>query len=124
MNIDVNSTDQKNPNIIDASPTKDLFVTMLVRDLVLTDAISDLVDNCVDGAKGLRPDKNYAGLYVKIIANKNIFSIEDNCGGFSSQVARDYAFKFGRSSKAELTPYSVGQFGIGMKRALFKIGSS
>jgi Histidine kinase-, DNA gyrase B-, and HSP90-like ATPase len=122
MNTEKNPQEEKDPNIIDASPTKDLFVTMLVRDLILSDAISDLVDNCVDGAKALRPDKNYKGLYVNIVANDKVFSIEDNCGGFSSQIARDYAFKFGRPSSAELTPYSVGQFGIGMKRALFKIG--
>lgn len=107
---------------IDASPTKELFVSMLTRDLSLTDVISDLVDNCVDGAKKLRPKKNYEGLEVKIIATKDLFSIEDNCGGIDVDIARNYAFKFGRPAGAAFTPYSVGQFGIGMKRALFKLG--
>jgi Histidine kinase-, DNA gyrase B-, and HSP90-like ATPase len=48
-------------------------------------------------------------------------SIIDNCGGIDIQIARDYAFRFGRSPKYAGIPYSVGQFGIGMKRALFKI---
>jgi len=34
---------------IDASPTKDFFVSMLTRDISLDDAILDLLDNCVDG---------------------------------------------------------------------------
>jgi len=37
-------------------PTKDLFISMLVKDLSLEDAIHDLIDNSVDGAKRLTPD--------------------------------------------------------------------
>lgn len=33
-----------------------------------------------------------------------------------------YAFRFGRDPKAPPTPNSVGQFGVGMKRTLFKLG--
>ena len=34
---------------VDASPVKSFFVTMLTRDISLSDAILDLLDNCVDG---------------------------------------------------------------------------
>ena len=37
------------PREIDAAPTKDFFIHMLVRDIELIPAIGDLVDNCIDG---------------------------------------------------------------------------
>lgn len=107
---------------INAFPTKKLFISMLVKDITLVDAIGDLIDNCVDGALSLRPDKNYKGLWIKIHADENSFSIEDNCGGISYENARDYAFRFGRTDDTPSIAGSVGQFGIGMKRSLFKMG--
>ncbi|MEJ2882276.1 ATP-binding protein [Pedobacter sp. GR22-6] len=110
-------------NIIKASPTKNFFITMLIRDLTLRDAIGDLVDNSVDGARKLRENKKYAGLEINIEATPERFSIIDNCGGFSVETAREYAFRFGRPDDAPPTHGSIGQFGIGMKRALFKLGN-
>lgn len=123
-------------NIIDADPTKELFVFMLTRDLTLIDAIGDLIDNSTDGAKRMRPDENtdrsknrlepdgkYKGLTITIEANETKFSIIDNCGGIPANIARDYAFRFGRPKEMQETLGSVGQFGIGMKRALFKLGN-
>lgn len=107
---------------VNAQPTKDLFIFMLTKDLPLTDAISDLVDNSVDGARKLRPSGSLRGLRINIVAKRNYFQIEDNCGGISVDVARDYAFRFGRPADIPLTPGSIGRFGIGMKRALFKLG--
>jgi hypothetical protein len=34
---------------IDASPTKELFLDTLTKDVNITDAILDLVDNAIDG---------------------------------------------------------------------------
>ena len=107
---------------IDASPTKDFFISMLIKDIDLIDAIADLVDNSVDGARSLRQSSNFDGLYVHIEANPTHFKITDNCGGFSAEKARKYAFKFGRPIEAGTVTHSIGQFGVGMKRALFKIG--
>ena len=107
---------------ISAEPTKSFFVGMLVRDIPLEQAILDLVDNCVDGAKRLRQSEDFSDLSVDIKFDGNEFSIVDNCGGFSRKIARDYAFRFGRPSDAKRTPHSIGQFGVGMKRALFKFG--
>lgn len=109
--------------VIDASPTKEFFISMLVKDIVLTRSILDLCDNCVDGARRLRPDGNYQGLYIRLEVSEQHFKIADNCGGIRSDIARDYAFRFGRPAKAEATRHSVGQFGVGMKRSLFKIGT-
>jgi Histidine kinase-, DNA gyrase B-, and HSP90-like ATPase len=110
------------PRIIHAEPTKELFIYMLVRDIPLIRAIADLIDNAVDSATQLQSNENYEGLWIKITANKNSLQIEDNCGGMTVKEAEDYAFKFGRANDAHSTPKSIGRFGIGMKRAFFKIG--
>jgi hypothetical protein len=108
---------------INAEPTKSFFVDMLVRDIALEQAILDLVDNCVDGAKRLSEGSDdFTDKKIEIALSSDAFVIWDNCGGFSRSIARDYAFRFGRAPGARSTPHSIGQFGVGMKRALFKFG--
>lgn len=116
-------TDPNDLTKVDASPTKAFFVDIITKDIRIDEAILDLVDNSIDGAKRLRPgeEADYAGLFVDIIVNGNEFEIADNCGGIPLDIARKYAFKFGRASGFIPTDSSVGQFGIGMKRALFKM---
>lgn len=106
-----------------AEPTKEFFITMLVRDINLKDAIGDLVDNCIDGANRLRgAEGDFKGLYINIMVSEDSFEITDNCGGIDIEIAKKYAFRFGRPDGVEDLKYSIGQFGIGMKRALFKMG--
>ena len=110
---------------VNASPVKSFFVSMLTRDIKLEEAILDLLDNCVDGilrsseSKGARP---YEGFKAEITFDASSFSIFDNCGGIPWDL-RDYAFRMGRSpDRPRDAPGSVGVYGIGMKRAIFKIG--
>lgn len=111
-------------NIVNASPTKDFFIQMLTKDIKLERAIIDLIDNSIDGAKNLRGNEDFDGLWVKINISDSLFSIKDNCGGFSLDIAKNYAFMFGRPSNSDHdVKHSVGRFGVGMKRALFKIGN-
>jgi hypothetical protein len=109
---------------IDASPTKEFFIDIITRDIVLLDAVKDLVDNCVDGARAIRPNDDYQGLTVDIEITRDHFVVMDNCGGISVRVARDYAFRFGRAEGAPSVDGSIGQFGVGMKRAFFKMGDA
>jgi hypothetical protein len=109
---------------INAMPTRALFVYMLTKDIPLIPAILDLVDNCSDGAKKLRGEGSLEGLTVQIKVTPEEFYISDNCGGFSIDTAQKYAFRFGRPSGAPSVNHSIGQFGVGMKRALFKLGTS
>jgi len=111
-----------NPTI-DASPTKDFFISIITRDVLLDLAIADLVDNCVDGAIRTRPTGDYKDLKVSVKFDRDSFSIEDNCGGIEADTAINYAFRFGRPPGMPETPGSVGQFGVGMKRSLFKMGN-
>ena len=114
-----------------ANPTKAFFVRMLTRDISLDDCILDLVDNSIDGAwkaSGKRPselrvNKDLSRFKIEIEFSEKQFRISDNCGGITLDDAAEYAFTFGRSSKQPNDEYSVGVYGIGMKRAAFKIGN-
>jgi hypothetical protein len=126
---DLKNTDSYEHETVDASPTKRFFVSMLTRDIELSDAILDLLDNCIDGI--LRTNKkadknNYSGYWAKITFDGKRFSIEDNCGGISKKLLKEKAFKFGRSENdtRDSDIPTVGSYGIGMKRAIFKMGIS
>jgi len=119
-------------NLANANPTKRFFVNMLTRDIELGDAILDLLDNCIDGAlraNGKKPsvdsEKPYAGYKADIKLDSEHFTLTDNCGGMSLDLAEKYAFRFGRPNdeRDENLP-TVGVYGIGMKRAIFKIGTN
>lgn len=115
---------------VQANPTKRFFVEMLTRDIELHDAILDLLDNCVDGV--LRSQKNskktdlpYQGFWAKITFNSKRFQIVDNCGGIPLDLAKKYAFMMGRPKDEDDSDIpTVGMYGIGMKRAIFKMGTS
>ena len=111
---------------VDATPVKSFFVEMLTRDIELVDAILDLLDNCVDGIlrqrKNSSGEKPYEGFKAEITFDENSFSISDNCGGIPWDL-HDYAFRMGKEPKDRDSDLpTVGVYGIGMKRAIFKIG--
>jgi hypothetical protein len=111
-----------------AVPTKQFFVSMLTRDISLDDAILDLIDNCLDGSLRLADgaDVDYGKHFVKIKLSEDQFSIEDNCGGIPRDVAIDYAFKMGRDADddRDADTETIGMYGVGMKRAIFKMGKN
>lgn len=110
---------------VKADPAKTFFVTMLIKDITLRDAIGDLVDNAVDAIKARAVDKSDLSAYlVKVELNENEFAISDNGLGMNTDVARTTAFNFGKAVEHKLIDNSIGQFGIGMKRAFFKLGST
>ena len=112
------------------APTKEFFVRMLTRDIELEDAVLDLLDNCLDGIlRSKHPDpesdKPYAGFRATITVSESEFVIEDNCGGIPLKTAKNYAFAMGRPpGAADDTPATIGMYGIGMKRAIFKLGTN
>lgn len=109
-----------------AIPTKQFFVSMLTRDITLADAILDLIDNCLDGALRMAEgsEVNYSQHSVMIELEADHFRIEDNCGGIPREVAKNYAFKMGRESAdgRDSETETIGMYGVGMKRAIFKMG--
>jgi hypothetical protein len=115
-----------------ANPSKSFFIAMLTRDIDLVDCILDLLDNSVDGIgeaarrenRELPEQQPFAGYKVEIRFDRNKFSIQDWSGGIPIQVAQDYAFRFGRPDDAPaLNDGTIGLYGIGMKRAIFKMGN-
>lgn len=118
-------------NSAQGHPTKDFFVEMLTRDIELNDAILDLLDNCLDGvvrsrsAKDKLDDPNfYSSYWANIVITPTEFSITDNCGGIPRETAENYAFRMGRVPTTKTDRATIGIYGIGMKRAIFKIGKA
>jgi hypothetical protein len=118
-----------------ASPTKAFFVRMLTRDISLDDCILDLMDNSIDSAwastdqrpSELKADDALGSFSIDITISEDSFRISDNCGGMSLTEAENYAFTFGRRETPDAPPqidFTVGVYGIGMKRAVFKLGKS
>ncbi|WP_198020990.1 ATP-binding protein [Mesorhizobium sp. LNJC391B00] len=113
-----------------ANPTKTFFVRMITRDITLEDCILDLIDNSIDGAwssegsrpMGLAEEVDLSKYRIDIEALEDSFCIVDNCGGMTLNAAINHAFSFGRQALEEHEDYSIGVYGIGMKRAIFKIG--
>lgn len=109
-----------------AIPTKKFFVSMLTRDISLVDAILDLIDNCLDGALRLAngKDVDYSQHSISIALGSKEFVIEDDCGGIPRDIAKNYAFKMGREpgDKRDSKSETIGMYGVGMKRAIFKMG--
>ena len=113
-----------------AHPTKSFFVRMITRDITLEDCILDLIDNSIDGALsqkgspplGLQANVDLSDFHVRLDVEENGFSITDDCGGMTLDAAIDYAFSFGRPDDVETDDFSIGVYGIGMKRAVFKLG--
>ena len=114
-----------------ANPTKTFFVKTITKDILLEDCILDLIDNSVDGAwrtegsrpMGLSEDADLSKYSISITLSPTSFRIIDNCGGMTLDDAVDHAFSFGRHATEAHDDYSIGVYGIGMKRAVFKLGT-
>ena len=117
-----------------ARASKPFFASMITRDISLTDCILDLIDNSVDAIENHRqktglpaaPGLKYSGYKVKVSFSKDSFSISDQSGGISLNSAKEYAFRFGRDDDSinhEDDANTIGYYGIGMKRAFFKLGN-
>lgn len=104
---------------INAFPAKSFFIRSLVKDIDLIDAVLDLVDNSIDNhiRNNLKERKN---IYISLSETK--FVIEDNCGGIRRDKVAEEVFRFGKISDEKAK--TIGVFGIGLKRAFFKMGTN
>lgn len=104
---------------VDVMPTKEFFIETLVKDISLSDCILDLIDNAIDGyIRNQYQDRRS----IEINFDANHFQIFDNCGGISYKEARDEVFRLGFMPAVRHSRLSV--YGIGLKRAIFKIGNN
>jgi hypothetical protein len=107
------------------------FAETLTTDVELRDALYDLIDNAIDAARNqivsndnYKRDKfglpsNYSEFKVFITFSKNEIVISDNCFGIDSETVEGRVFYTGEKSNHK---YGIGHYGIGLKRALLKVG--
>ena len=125
--------------IANAYPKKRFFIEMFTRDIPLVDCVLDLIDNCFDGLartsrlqmhtvsdnifkkKGAATPSKSERPHIRVVFDDKQFLISDNCGGIDYQYALDDVFNFGHST--ERSNEYLGVYGVGMKRALFKMGA-
>lgn len=123
-------TGNRKPFQVDTRPTKRVVVDSLTRDATVRACIFDLIDNSIDAARdrlseGLPPDAekempdSFLGFRIAITISSTGFKIEDNCGGIPVDALRDMVMRFG---KASTHTHGIGVFGVGLNRALFKLG--
>lgn len=121
----------------EAQPEKRLFISLLTRDISLIDAILDLMDNSINSAltshaRRLESAADYRALFtdqtvtphakIQITVQPDSIVISDTAAGISCQTAEHHVFRFGRPARTENGDDRLSVYGIGLKRAIFKIG--
>ena len=115
---------------IDTSPSKAMVVDSLIRDISTEAAIFDLIDNSIDAARNMifarggadqidvLPN-SYEGFEIALSFSGDGCSIEDNCGGIGVENLKTMVLRLGQRSSHLM---GIGIFGLGLNRALFKMG--
>lgn len=121
----------------DASPEKRLFISLLTRDIPLVSAFLDLIDNSINAAvepvssrlltasdylNVLQDETVQPAVVIRVNFDAEGVSIIDTATGISSATAKAHVFKFGRAAGESHTADRLSVYGIGLKRALFKLG--
>lgn len=104
----------------------------LSADISTRECIFDLVDNSIDAARNEILSRNdtqfdqhglpasYQGFHVDIDLNSSSVKVQDDCSGMDEQELSMRAFRTGAKSQH---PFGIGHFGVGLKRAIFKLGT-
>lgn len=120
-----------------AYPRKHFFFEMFTRDISFEDCVLDLIDNSIDGlvrsrgidiantllkkngesARSLRKELPK----IEVSYTDTEFKIVDECGGIDRRSALEDVFNFGHAEGE--AGGTLGVYGIGLKRAIFKIGN-
>jgi hypothetical protein len=123
------------PEFANAYPTKHFFFEMFTRDISLEDCVLDLIDNSLDSlirlkainlpAEVLEPPRDRVDVAklpsVDVTWSDKEVRVVDNCGGIPVEFARADLFTFGHREGFEAGV--LGAYGVGLKRAIFKIGN-
>lgn len=122
----------------DASPEKRLFISLLTRDIPLIAAFLDLVDNSINAAvepfsARLKSADEYLALFgdvdiqpsvdIALSVSEQRVEIKDSATGISAKTAKEHVFKFGRGAEPASGTDRLSVYGIGLKRAIFKLGN-
>ena len=133
------SEEAMDENIMQALPRKRFFIEMFTRDISLEDCLLELIDNSIDGfirsrnidfdwldpTKGRLEDlvSERMEAQIDLTISPDEIVIRDNCGGIDLDLARKEVFSFGHT-KTWNASRGLGAYGIGLKRAIFKLGDA
>lgn len=117
---------------VDTGVDPHFLKNILTQDLTTLEAIIDMIDNSVDAAREdlllLKPHKDayglpedYSSYSITVRIDDDSVRILDNGCGINEAVLKRRAFYTGRASEHS---YGIGYYGVGLKRALFKIGTN
>ncbi len=117
--------------LVDTRPSKAVVVDSLIRDISIDACIFDLIDNSIDAARDTiykldknldreKPPASYEGFKIEIKTDGAQFVITDNCGGITQQDLANSVLRFGQRSSHKS---GIGVFGVGLNRAIFKLGT-
>jgi hypothetical protein len=123
------------PGYANAFPRKHFFMEMFTRDISFEDCILDLIDNSIDSLvreQDIDPARDILSFEkrskspattskrVTVQLDQKEIVVEDNCGGIPHGFVEDELFTFGHSPEFR-SKQQLGIYGIGLKRAIFKI---
>ncbi len=104
----------------------------LSADISSRECIFDLVDNSIDAARNEILDRaeavfdehglpaSYSGFHIDIDTSSVSVRVRDDCSGMTEEELSTRAFRTGAKSRHS---YGIGHFGVGLKRAIFKLGT-
>jgi hypothetical protein len=130
------ATDAAAERVIHAEPSKAFFIDMLTRDIGIIECLFDLIDNALDKAV-TRSGANVMSILerdngsravrvtdskIAISYTQSEFTIVDTCGGISIDEAVNDVFRLGGEIGSHGGGMRLSVYGIGMKRAMFKLG--
>ena len=130
---EINESTENNRLKIQTGIDPNFLSATLTEDIQLTDAIFDLFDNSIDAArnqitndakqKTLKDEfglpSNYSGYEITLTLDTDAIAAADNCMGFDKEALKNEALYIGRRSDH---PFGIGNYGVGLKRALMKAG--
>lgn len=108
----------------DTRPTKEYLINGITKDVSIEECIFDLIDNSIDAYSQNNNNliSNYKNYTIEITIKDNFFSIKDCGKGIERALLTSDTLRFG--SQTEHNRTSIGFYGIGLNRAIFKLGKN
>ncbi|MFN3289057.1 MAG: ATP-binding protein [Acinetobacter sp.] len=108
--------------LADIRPTKEYLVHGITQDVSVEECIFDLIDNSIDAYPRHSNEivSKYDDYTIDLTLEKNLFSINDCGKGIDQLLLKNDTLRFGTKTDHHTT--SIGFYGIGLNRAIFKLG--
>ncbi len=117
-----------------AYPRKRFFLDMFTRDISVEDCLLDLIDNSIDALIRTRgidlsslwdldcstPAHASPPAAIDLEVSDKRICLADKCGGIPEEIIEFDLFGMGHTE--DYQPGALGAYGVGLKRALFKLG--